>query len=108
MLESIDILFPFLNSGGLYVCEDIHTSITMENHRSVIYYLKNYLHYKSTYISEEGHDYFKTSIKKINFYMRDSIPLKCTSSDLPNEHRRILVNPAFCKAIDNKSPSYKN
>ena len=96
-IKSIDVLFPFLNNGGLYICEDIHTSIKMENYQSVIYYLKNYLHYKSAYISEEGHDYFKNNTKKINFYMRDSIPLKCwkCKTDIIDDIKKCSCGIAF-------------
>ena len=76
-LLSLEIMLPKLKPGGLYICEDIHTSCGRTTTQSVIHYLHHFLEMRSEFISPAGHAYVQQQIESIDFYKRDQQPLKC-------------------------------
>jgi len=67
---SIGPLFKRLKSGGIYILEDLHTSLSDEfiglGEKTTLNILKNWPKTKSEYLTEEEHQYLMNNIDKID------------------------------------------
>jgi len=82
--NAFEYLFPLIKDGGVFICEDIHTSGPIDNN-SMIHYLQNHKYsemYKSTEI-----------------YHRNQIALRCYSCKIENINKN-----SICSCGINLSP----
>ena len=80
-ITTFNYLFPKLNNGGLYVCEDLHTSYFSKNYRGGLRRKGTFIEYAKSLVDHIHHHYvkkgetvipqFKENISSIHFY--DSI-----------------------------------
>lgn len=86
-ITSFECCFPYLSNGGIYVCEDTHTSYMKEyggdlkNENSFMNYMKNYLDkiHSNHFDYEYNNKYPAKGIESIHFY--DSITVVTKSID---------------------------
>jgi len=69
---TLETLFPFLNPGGIYICEDIHTSIEAPANESMIRYLEG-IQYSFGRANRINH----RDILNVKFFHRDKPALRC-------------------------------
>jgi predicted O-methyltransferase YrrM len=83
---SFGYLFPLLKSDGLYILEDLHTSLSdpgtvvygrpMENNlekdNTTLHYLKN-KPYVSIYLDQKQNEYIQNNIKEVLIFERDNL-----------------------------------
>ena len=82
---TLGYLFPLLKSGGIYIMEDLHTSLaddgfilygrpleTKEYRKTTLGYLEDGAKY-SSYMSEEQNEYIKNNIKDIVISNQDNL-----------------------------------
>jgi hypothetical protein len=87
---SLGFLFPYLISGGIYVCEDIHTSLHSTYIDSKETTLDIFLRYQKTGIFENNLmkpsevEYLRQNIKQLEIYTKNQHALKCYSCKTPN------------------------
>jgi hypothetical protein len=87
---SLGFLFPYLISGGIYVCEDIHTSLHSTYIDSKETTLDIFLRYQKTGIFENNLmkpsevEYLRQNIKQLEIYTKNQHALKCYSCKKPN------------------------
>lgn len=73
---SLKILFKYLNSGGIYVIEDLHTSKSTSHYNSdnetttlnLLLSLQAKSQFKSNYMTEEEYNMILNNIDEISFY----------------------------------------
>lgn len=80
-------MFPLLKSGGMYVIEDLHTSITLpgtmiyerpvdihkDKGNTTLHFLQNLMHKNSRYLTEETNQYLRNHVSSVDIF------------DLPND-----------------------
>ena len=96
-------LFPLLNESGLYIIEDLHTSLcefgtivygrAMENNlektNTTLTYLKN-KPYNSMYLNEEQNTYIQNNIKEVLIYETDN-------SNVPDDYKNKSITSIIKK-----------
>jgi beta-1,4-mannosyl-glycoprotein beta-1,4-N-acetylglucosaminyltransferase len=82
-LISLGHMFKYLNKNGIYVCEDLHTSLNKgycNTNISALDVLQNFIQTKqivSEVISKENIEYLNNNIKNIEIFNRKHNALKC-------------------------------
>jgi hypothetical protein len=75
-------MFKLLNSEGIYILEDLHTSLANDGtplyykniemfsnrENSTLYYLNNYMTEDSVYLNKEENQYLRNNIQYVNIY----------------------------------------
>ena len=73
---SLNTLFPFVSKNGLFIVEDIHTSVGVDDiNQNMIYFLENIKKYKNPLIDTQVCNNLITS--QLNFYKRNTVPYFC-------------------------------
>lgn len=104
--KSLGFLFPFLNKNGIYVCEDLHTSLKrtfVDTKITILDILKNFNITKkieATLIDSKNLEYLNENISKIEIYYRNTNALQCYSCKKYNSN-----NLPFCSCGTNISPT---
>lgn len=82
---TLGILFEQLNDGGLYVCEDIHTSFSpscVDTRLNTIDFLKTRT-FESECILPKTQEFIRSHVVGIDFYNRTTMPYKCWNCKQP-------------------------
>ena len=90
-LQSFGFLFKKLKSGGLYVCEDLHTSLHKNYINSTTIPLDIFKNYDGKKleipeISTEDNEYINEHIKEINVYKREVNAYMCYACNTVCNH----------------------
>lgn len=106
-LQSLGFLFKYLKKSGLYICEDLHTSVISSFINSTtipLNILNDYASNKLLNIPEilkEDNDYINDNIQDIVIYKRNKNAIKCYRCLTPN----IKNLPQCSKCNINLSPT---
>jgi hypothetical protein len=82
---SLGFLFPFLKPGGIYVCEDIHTSFVpnyIDTPRTTFDLLQS-RSFDSPHIPAESQAFLTAHVESIDLYHRTTLPYKCWRCKTP-------------------------
>lgn len=107
--KSLGFLFPFLKKGGVYVCEDLHTSYRHEFIDSDVTTLEMIEHYQKTktmkcnLLSENEIDYLNKHVVDVVVYERSRNALQCYSCKKVNVEDKL-----FCDCGVRLSPLEKS
>tara|TARA_B110000503_G_scaffold141228_1_gene234102 strand:+ start:1831 stop:2517 length:687 start_codon:yes stop_codon:yes gene_type:complete len=106
-LKSLSILFENVKSGGLYVCEDLHTSLIRSYVNSETIPLRLFENYdgKIPEIDPKRNEYINDTLQDIKVYKRDVNGYKCYRCASINEKRSETCEN--CQAdLSTNNPSY--
>jgi 23S rRNA U2552 (ribose-2'-O)-methylase RlmE/FtsJ len=109
--KSLGFLFPFLKKNGIYICEDIHTSIkeNSKNYKMIdtttttLEIFENFNKtgiYKCDIIDSEQNNYINNNIDSLTIYKRITNALECYGC-----RNRNINNNSTCICGINLSPS---
>ena len=77
--RTLGILFPLLVPGGIYICEDIHTSFVpscVDSQTTTLDLLKK-KSFQSEYISSDAQALLTEHVSTVTIYNRATLPYKC-------------------------------
>jgi hypothetical protein len=109
-LKSLSILFEKVKPGGLYVCEDLHTSLIQSYVNSETIPLSLFENYDGKIpeipeIDEKRNEYINTNLREIEVYKRDVNGYKCYNCGSINENRTETCEK--CRTdLSTDTPSY--
>lgn len=76
---SLGMLFPLVKPGGIYICEDIHTSFVpscVDTPTTTVELLQS-KSFVSPHIPTEAQTFLSTHVSSITLYQRSTLPFKC-------------------------------
>jgi cyclopropane fatty-acyl-phospholipid synthase-like methyltransferase len=82
---TLGLLFEQLNPKGLYVCEDIHTSLSpnsVDTRLNTIDFLKSAT-FESECIPPTTQKFISSHVSRVDFYKRTTMPYKCWNCKQP-------------------------
>jgi hypothetical protein len=104
-LKSLSFLFKKVKPGGLYVCEDLHTSLIKSYVNSDTNPLRLFENYDGTDLHIPELSYTENGIREIEVYKRDINAYKCFRCSSINEKR--VENCETCNSdLSTKNHSY--
>jgi|MEHZ01.6.fsa_nt_MEHZ011616902.1_11 hypothetical protein len=106
-LKSLSFLFERVKPGGLYVCEDLHTSLIQSYVNSETIPLRLFENYdgKIPEIDPKQNEYINDNLREVKVYKRDVNGYKCYRCASINEKR--VENCENCQAdLSTNNPSY--
>jgi 23S rRNA U2552 (ribose-2'-O)-methylase RlmE/FtsJ len=104
--KSLGFLFPFLNKGGIYICEDLHTSYRLDNvdtkitTMEMIEYFQNTKTIKTDILNMNQIEYLNKNIIDIVLYERKHNAIQCYGCKKYNTE-----GMNYCNCGINLSPS---
>ena len=105
--NSFGFLFPFLNSNGIYICEDLHTSynnLYINTKETTLEIFKNYKITKKINSEIINNKYINDNIVNIQLYEKNKNALKCFNCQTINNN-----NNSNCLVCHNDlSPNCKS